>query len=293
MPHTCIIQGCSNRSNKCNDVHFYPLPLANSLVLRQWIIKAKIPQRLINKNSRVCSSHFKRGKRNSLSDIPEIFPWSTLRKPPAIRKTPPRSCKPPCFHIPSPVDKSPSPTPPISNFFPSTPACHLSSFTNHPPSMQQLQMAETIKHDHTYCISTHYCSLSVAGVAETALLEGTSVMNVATQCVTPSFDVSIQCFLPERSFDISHFCNDDDAIHFYTGLPDYQTFIYSFKFLGAAVHQLNYWYGSKTTRKVNDRGAPRSLTPLNEYFLGFVLGCWNRIWHIGLESHSQQCHVSV
>ena len=76
---------------------------------------------------------------------------------------------------------------------------------------------------------------------------------------------AVQCSLLEK-FSISLFCRDDNAIHFYTGLPDYKTFLVCFQFLGDSVNKLQYWYSGKV-RIQSSRGAPRALTPMNEFFL--------------------------
>ena len=88
---------------------------------------------------------------------------------------------------------------------------------------------------------------------------------------------SVQCSLLQQSFGVSQFCRDDAGVHLYAGLPDYRTFIASFKFLGDAVNHSNYWYCGKTkvAAPPNNKGAPQILTPLNKYFL--VL-CRLRLW---------------
>ena len=82
-------------------------------------------------------------------------------------------------------------------------------------------------------------------------------------------DLSIQ---PTSSFCIELFTNNNDAIQFYTGFESYNIMlISSFKFLGDDVNHLQYKDTSTepSTRVHSEetRGAPRSLTPLNEFFL--------------------------
>ncbi|XP_014215040.1 uncharacterized protein LOC106644157 [Copidosoma floridanum] len=54
--------------------------------------------------------------------------------------------------------------------------------------------------------------------------------------------------------------NDDDAIHFYTGLEDYQKFQFVFFTLGQAVFSLNYFYETKP-----------ELDVMNQFFLSLII----------------------
>ena len=71
------------------------------------------------------------------------------------------------------------------------------------------------------------------------------------------------------AWDISEISNDDSAIHFYTGFPDYTTLLICFNFLGDSVKHLNYWYANrmKQDHVLSNKGAPRALNPLNEFFM--------------------------
>ena len=73
-------------------------------------------------------------------------------------------------------------------------------------------------------------------------------------------------------FDIEDFRDDDAGIKHYTGLPDYQTFVALYNFVKPREgYQLNYHNNKKqnVARKssVNDRGRPRTLSAKNELFL--------------------------
>ena len=108
MPQTCAVQGCTNRSNKagCENISFHHLPLRNAQVLKLWIIKTKLPHRLVNKSTRICSAHFVGGKRK---DVPDLFPWTaaTCKQPPP-RKVPLPACE---ALLPPSLSPSPSPLP--------------------------------------------------------------------------------------------------------------------------------------------------------------------------------------
>ena len=73
-------------------------------------------------------------------------------------------------------------------------------------------------------------------------------------------------------FSIEKFSENDSAIKFYTGLPDYASFIALFNFVKAEDgYQLNYHNNKKDNEpksaSVSKRGRPRSLSDMNELFL--------------------------
>ena len=73
-------------------------------------------------------------------------------------------------------------------------------------------------------------------------------------------------------FSIEKFSENDSAIKFYTGLPDYASFIALFNFVKAEDgYQLNYNNNKKDNEpksaSVSKRGRPRSLSDMNELFL--------------------------
>lgn len=284
MPHNCVVEGCNNRSSKeeCENLSFHQLPLMDAHLLQQWTIKARLPQKLVNKHSRVCGAHFIGGKRSNANNVPQLFPWTPSRRPPPSRTlhlSP--LCRPPASRIllaPHSCNLPPCPTPSSTlQPFP-TP-----SNTLLPSAIVLVECPDPtgcVEHDHSYCKSRQQEleKLSVVGANKAVQLAGDDTAddnallgrtNVATQCVSFLYvSSSVQCSLLEKSFGISQFHNDNAAIHFYTGFPDYRTFIACFEFLGNAVNHLNYWYGGKTKETPpNNKGAPRALTPLNEYFL--------------------------
>ena len=83
MPHHCIVPHCTNRSGSKNGpkYSFYRLPLSNPPLLKQWLVKIRRENTPLNKNSRVCSAHFKGGKKSGKHDVPVIFSWSKHSQP--------------------------------------------------------------------------------------------------------------------------------------------------------------------------------------------------------------------
>ena len=256
MPHNCVIKGCKNRSNKkeCGILSFHALPLADKENLRQWIIKTRLPQRLINRHSRVCSVHFLGEKRSDQNDTPQIFPWTSSRKPPSRELLPiPTS---PSFTSPSLPFTSPSlpftsPSLPFTSHSltftpcphfltpphlpPSSPTSTSSLFSDSQAVILECIPLETVKHDHTYCKQQQQQdTLTVVGVNETIYVAPPQSTDIVTRSSHLYVSSSVQCSLVQQSFGVSQFNNNNSAIHFYTGLPDYQTFIASFEFLGNA-----------------------------------------------------------
>ena len=89
MPHHCIVPKCSHKSGKpeSKGVSFYRLPLKNKKLLKQWLIKIRRENTPLTQHSRVCSVHFKGGKKSGKNDVPEIFQWTktSTRQPPKVR----------------------------------------------------------------------------------------------------------------------------------------------------------------------------------------------------------------
>lgn len=81
------------------------------------------------------------------------------------------------------------------------------------------------------------------------------------------------CYLKQENalskFTLS---NIADKISFYTGFPDHASLMACYKFLGPAVHNLKYWNSSveESTCTSKKKGRPRSLEPLEEFFLVLV-----------------------
>lgn len=80
-----------------------------------------------------------------------------------------------------------------------------------------------------------------------------------------------------RKFTVENFKEDDSAIRFYTGFPNYKCFESFFKYLEPKVAKLQYWGNrnvpdsqpyQKKGRKKPER--KRSISPLNELFMVLV-----------------------
>ena len=72
-------------------------------------------------------------------------------------------------------------------------------------------------------------------------------------------------------FSLVNIADNDKKVSFYTGFPTYTTLMACFKFLGPAVNQLIYWNSKlDDTCEVKKKGRPRTLTPIEEFFLVLV-----------------------
>ena len=74
MVHFCAVPGCSNRSDRENQLSYYRLPLKNKAVLKQWIHNIGRANLTLKDHTRVCSEHFAnaRGRMLRLDEVPTL-----------------------------------------------------------------------------------------------------------------------------------------------------------------------------------------------------------------------------
>ena len=72
---------CTNVSGTLG-ISFHRLPLKNPELLKIWLIKIRRENAPVNEHSRVCSEHFKDGKKQGKDDIPVVFAWTKPSRPP-------------------------------------------------------------------------------------------------------------------------------------------------------------------------------------------------------------------
>ena len=100
------------------------------------------------------------------------------------------------------------------------------------------------------------------------MLTTTTATDVPTVATTDASTITNSSLHFAISFRTELFVHNDEAINFYTGFENYQVLAAFFKFLGDAVNHLQYvGSSSKSTSHAEARGAPRALSPLNEFFL--------------------------
>ena len=66
-------------------------------------------------------------------------------------------------------------------------------------------------------------------------------------------DVSTEANIEIPPLAVSRFHNDDDAVHYYTGLLSYERFNFVLNILGPAAFSLSYMYGSVQNISVKDQ----------------------------------------
>lgn len=93
------------------------------------------------------------------------------------------------------------------------------------------------------------------------------VLEPSTKKINVS-NASTQTYFSSR-FCIEKIASDKKLIHFYTGFEDYEPLMVCFEFLGECVHgNLTYRDGKKECKQSQTlKGASRTLSPLNEFFL--------------------------
>ena len=126
-------------------------------------------------------------------------------------------------------------------------------------------MSDFIKLYSDASVSTSYC--------ESSALVSTTDKKISEKSCQTTFDKemsekSCQTDCLVTAFRIEQIANDNKLVHFYTGFENYEKLMICYKFLGPCVNQLSHWKKGVGERDLLEtRGAPRLLTPLNEFFL--------------------------
>ena len=239
--HYCMVKGCENKSNKASKIKFYSLPLKNKVLLANWLKVIPRKSDSISIHSRICSDHFSEGSKKSKDAVPSVFPNAST----AIKRA------------------------------------YKERNENIEFSRKKFPKAITkVRHDHTYAMQpNHECSpetyLTVLESDEVKLDDSSSDSNGRTEeevvCTsspihvvsksTNDFGVQVN-----GNFCIESIQDNDNLINFYTGFSNFSTLLIVFNFLGESAYHLNYNSKSASGESLIT-GAPRKLTPLNEFFL--------------------------
>ena len=134
-----------------------------------------------------------------------------------------------------------------------------------------LTPTQIVYHDHSHCtlqFQAAQASLSVKSESSYLIpLVASDLLNVHVP-TTDASTLTIPTFRTSPPFCIELFADNNEAIQFYTGFESYQIVKFFFDFLGDAANHLQYrGSNSKCTSHLETRGAPRVLTPINEFFL--------------------------
>ena len=286
MPFHCIVPHCTSRSGNPG-ISFYRLPLNNPALLKQWLLNIRRENTPINQNSRVCSLHFKDGKKTGKSDVPVIFSWT--KKP---RKSPKKQTIP-CSETPQSsvsvqaliheviskhtLDED-NCDEMLTDLLPCDNVCDVSeqatvtdASTNTDPVPKPVSLSDVgiqsvvmMVHDD---VQTDEIETKDVEIQATVTTEEAST-DINTKLLN---DKNVSTSTDDLGAPLTHFCveavkDDDKAIRFYTGFSSYMYMMICFNFLGPAVAALSY-HEKNSGKETSFMGRHRSLTPLNEFFL--------------------------
>ena len=287
MPHHCIVPFCTNRSGRRNGpkYSFYRLPLNNPPLLKQWLVKIRWENTPLSKNSRVCSAHFKGGRKCGKDDVPVIFSWSKSARPPRKQHFSSEGSK----TLQS--DSSSEETETILQEI-------LSQSLDEVGEEHDLLDISTVDQlDEGLCDDSIDNSIHSSKEQKDLGIQNAAVMldSVAQTCTLLKEDAEVQAVVtteeastdinpgllniarhvatttedlnaPATRFSIESIQHDDKAILFYTGFPSYILLLTCFNFLGPAAMVLCYDKKS-VDPEASFVGRHRALTTMNEFFL--------------------------
>ena len=93
--YTCCVPGCYSNSKKDTTLSFHKIP-KDEPYRTKWINAIKRKEFTPGEHHRVCSVHFRNGKKMGTTDIPVLFPLlptPSFRKPPTARQAPAKKHK--------------------------------------------------------------------------------------------------------------------------------------------------------------------------------------------------------
>ena len=224
MVNTCVVPGCGSRSDRDHHLSFHLLPLKNKPLLKKWLHQIGRKNVPLNKNSRVCSRHFKNSHLRKLHS--DEYPTENLPRL-ATRAT--------------------------------------TSTPRRPLVRRQLVEDEhddddTGDNDRVEPPPTQDVGVNTVGDEIEWLEAKIHDLEDEIKVLTES----------DRSrFSLESIANDDTKVMFYTGFPSYDHLKICFDFLGPATKQLIY-RDSKRVFDQSNKGRPRSLPPMEEFFLTLV-----------------------
>lgn len=277
--HYCVVKGCNNRSGKSSAIKFYSFPLKNKQLLQKWLQIIPLKCENVNVHTRICSAHFTGGIRRK-DDIPNIFPTQPVPKQTG-RKEIVRAVVTP-RKWPKVITKvrhdhtyaAPQCDSERDEVTSSRSQSHLTVISSKdilPRCSELADMATNTDSGTTRdaFTETNLPHTSTSTQTDTGSLyntEGNHSENVGAVCTTRDVGVEANC---NPCFSIEQIQDNKTLVQFYTGFADFETFKIAFTFLGEAVYCLRYWGNSNTGSDhiLDSRGAPRKLTPMNEFLL--------------------------
>ena len=252
MPFKCAVFRCPHKSWVHKTLAFFSFPTDPKLK-QKWVaaLKARTMDYKWQPNHRVCSAHFPGGRRYGTNHIPAVFPRKDKRTD----------------QIVWPID--------------------ISYLLNAEATEATVSSSNKTKNADVVCSSCEQVK-SEASDQQSDDTRRESVAKNDSHSKELSLEKACDCQieidelrkrikdLEERreveKFGVRRFMASDSDIRFYTGLPDYATFIALYNFAQPKPgFSLNYYNGytnaSKDPSYIVSRGRPRNLCELDELFL--------------------------
>jgi hypothetical protein len=236
MPYQCAVAGCTHKSWRHKTLVFYSFPKDDAL-RRKWIRNISLRRKDYkwSTSDRVCSAHFVGGRKLGNNNVPTIFPRRDLKSG--------------CIVWPIDISRLLDETQPNSSS--DWPVKAVTACNDSTP-------------EHVVCTGGNNNELS-------SVVDSTENINPLT-APTPSRANSVlqNSGEPERSecsgnednklgkehaicietLGTKRFMHSDSDIRFYTGLPDYKTFLAIYQFVKPKPgFQLNYYNGVANRHK--------------------------------------------
>lgn len=257
----CCVPECSNESgtDKRNGVKrsYYRFPQSDSKQFKLWIAAIRRDKWEYRSWHRICSDHFKGGKKGHTASDPGYVPTIFAFKKAAT----PRPTKNSSLTLISPLkEANPCATPSVSR-------------KRNPRKLKFSEPSRPVKvqvphtHGHDYIqTDTLKTDLSTEFLSE---IEGK----------IKDLDEAVAQNEIYRSqiLDLNDMKSNARQIQFWTGFPNYETMYALFEFLEPRAKTMTYWRGNQTLSGERDsdsfynkRGPERKLTLLDEFFLTMV-----------------------
>lgn len=253
MPFKCSVYLCPHKSWRHKTLTFFSFP-KDPKRKQKWVsaVKARSPDYKFQENHRVCSAHFPGGRRPFAEDIPSIFP----RREQGTGQ------------IVWPVD--------ISSLLDVEGPEAAESLVN----KEQSADAGRSSGGHDEFSSSDQLSEETRGEnsASSSFQNGISAPESACECYKEIEELKRRLReLEERReverFGVKRFMASDSDIRFFTGLPDYNTFLALYNYVKPRPgFRLNYYNSASTNASkhpsyIVSRGRPRDLCDIDELFL--------------------------
>ena len=272
--YTCCVPGCYNNSKKQRNVSFHTFPNGKSsekkLLRKKWINLISRKDFVPTSGHRVCSEHFKGGKKTYLNNVPIRTPKTTNMPPVRPRKTQRARNRQ---------------EPVINDVQSSSPADNATDFAPQQDAGISNVVAQTraVDHDTNEQLKTQIACL----LEENQILR--AQQNAST---TGNLEENY------KELNLEKIKGNNKIFKFYTGLQDYATFQALLRFFGPVVNNLVYHDSGANHEKIADakykkRGPKRCLTAEHEFFLVLVrlrLGLLEE--DLAYRFHLSQSHIS-